>query len=71
MRLILLLLVLAAIGLAARHLLTAGVPPALPQTDRPAAPASREALQKFGQDLQTVTDEAAAERARRAEDATR
>lgn len=72
MRLILLLLVVAAIGLAARQMLQTSVPVAAPQAGAPAtAPASAEALRQFGQDTQALTTEAAAERARRTEEATR
>jgi len=69
-RLILLLLVLAIIGLAARQLLQGSVPVAASQSGT-TAPASAEALRQFGQDVQSLTNEAAAERARRAEEATR
>lgn len=72
MRIVLLLIVVAAIGVAATQLLKTSVPVATPQAGQPAAvPASREAIQKFGQDVQRLTNDAAAERARRAEEATR
>ena len=72
MRLVLLLIAVAAIGLAARQMLKVSVPVALPKAGQPAAaPASAEALRQFGQDVQTLTDDAAAERARRTEEATR
>lgn len=72
MRIVLLLVVAAAIAVAATQLLKTSVPVAAPHSGQPAAvPASREALQKFGQDVQGLTNDAAAERARRAEEATR
>lgn len=72
MRIVLLLIVVVAIGLAASRLLKSSVPVVAPQAGAPAtAPASREALEKFGQDVQILTNESAAERARRAEEATR
>lgn len=70
MRIVLLLIVAAAIGVAATQLLKTRVPVAAPH--QPAAvPTSREALQKFGQDVQNLTIDAAAEHARRAEEAAR
>jgi uncharacterized protein (DUF697 family) len=72
MRLVLLLIVVAAIGLAARQMLKESVPVAVPEAGQPvAAPASAEALRQFGQDVQSLTNDAAAERARRSEEATR
>ena len=72
MRIILLLLVVLAVGVAARLLLKSSVPVVAPQVGVPATvPASREALQKFGQDVQTLTNDAATERVRRAEEASR
>ena len=72
MRIVLLLIVVVAIGLAAKSLLRSSVPVVAPQAGQPASmPASREALDKFGQDVQSMTNEAAAERARRTEEATR
>lgn len=73
MRLILLLLVVVAIGIAATQLLKSSVPVAAPKAaSGPAAvPASREALRQFGEDVNRQTLDAAAERARQTEDATR
>jgi hypothetical protein len=76
MRLILLLLVVVAIGLAATRALKSSVPVVPPpNTATPAgpatAPASREALRQFGDDVNRLTREGAAERARQTEEATR
>ena len=72
MRIILLLIVVVAIGVAAKQILKSSVPVVAPQAGTPATvPASREALQKFGQDVQSLTTDAAADRARRTEEAAR
>jgi hypothetical protein len=72
MGLILLLVVLAAIGLAARQMLQTSLPVAVSQAGaQVTAPASREALERFSQDVQTLTREGAAGRVRRTEEATR
>jgi hypothetical protein len=72
MRVVLLLVVALAIGVAAKQLLKSSVPVIAPQAGAPATvPASAEALRQFGQDVQSLTVDAAAERARRAEEASR
>jgi len=80
MRLILLLLVVVAIGLAATRALKSSVPvvpnpgatsATEPATEPATVPASREALRQFGQDVNRLTQDAAAERARQADAATR
>lgn len=73
MRLILLLLVVVAIGIAASQMLKSSVPVAAPKSaSSPAAvPASREALRQFGEDVNRQTLDAAAERARQTDEAAR
>ncbi|MBL8436824.1 MAG: hypothetical protein JNM61_01365 [Zoogloeaceae bacterium] len=72
MRIVLLLIVVAAIGIAAKHFLSTSVPVVAPQAGGPASvPASRESLRQFSQDVNDLTREGAAARARQAEEATR
>lgn len=71
MRIVLLLMVVLAIGVAAKLLLKSSAPVVAPQASQPAAaPASRESLERLGRDVQALTDDAT-ERARRAEEASR
>lgn len=77
MRIVLLLIVVAAIGIAVNQFLKASVPRVPPPgaseaaAGPAAAPASREALRQFGEDVNRLTQEGAAERARRSDEASR
>ncbi|MBL8448146.1 MAG: hypothetical protein JNJ44_12115 [Zoogloeaceae bacterium] len=72
MRVILLLIVVAVIGVAAKQLLQSSVPAVAPQAGNPGAvPASREALGQFSRDVEKLTRDGAAARAPQTEEASR
>lgn len=74
MRLVLLLIVVAIVGVVATRALKTHAPAAAQQEAAGAAsgaPASRETLRQFGQDVNKTVLDGAADRARRTDEATR
>lgn len=76
MRIVLIVIVVAIIGVVATRALKSSVPVVPPQgqaerTAPAAVPASRESLNQFRDDVNRLTQEGAAERARRTEEGSR